>query len=311
MPIRIDCPRCQAHLQLPSKSAGGYVHCPQCQGRIWVPKEAVAAAPAAATAGSSAGGPPAVNAPPTVRPAAPPGTVPLRKPAATAAPPAPAAVPVPSPVPVAPSARPPAQPKSAAAAEPKPPQKPPRPSAIAKVAPPATPAVPQTKKVARLITAQAADSTLQLAPDGKLPDLHLDDRGSQMSNAKSKSVNPWVLLGLLAASIVFSVALVLVPMGSSGGASREKKAAMRERIESEYFGSSNPESNADLEPYQILLRDAQRAYTRGDHKTERRDYVRVLEMLRAERSGYEKGLTGSRTRDRELEEALSVLLSGG
>ena len=33
-------------------------------------------------------------------------------------------------------------------------------------------------------------------------------------------------------------------------------------------------------------------------------------MLRAERGADEKGLTGSRKRDKELEEAISVLLSG-
>ena len=34
-------------------------------------------------------------------------------------------------------------------------------------------------------------------------------------------------------------------------------------------------------------------------------------MLRAERGSEERGLTGSRSKDRELEEALLALLSGG
>jgi hypothetical protein len=66
-----------------------------------------------------------------------------------------------------------------------------------------------------------------------------------------------------------------------------------------------------LEPYQILLRDAQQAYSRGDHRAQRDCYGKVLDLLRAERGSEEKGLTGSRSKDKELEEALLVLLSGG
>jgi len=53
------------------------------------------------------------------------------------------------------------------------------------------------------------------------------------------------------------------------------------------------------------------AHSRGDFKAEHNCYRKVLLMLHAERDVYERGLTGSPTRDKELEEAIAVLLSGG
>ena len=85
---------------------------------------------------------------------------------------------------------------------------------------------------------------------------------------------------------------------------------MRQKIEDHYFGSGTLEAKR-LEPYQLLLREAQQAQSRGDDKTERKRYHKVLDMLRAERGAEERGLTGSRSKDKELEEAISVLLGGG
>jgi len=90
----------------------------------------------------------------------------------------------------------------------------------------------------------------------------------------------------------------------------QQKKHARQTIEDTYFGSGNLD-NKDLAPYQALLREAQRAHARGDVKTEREHYRKVLDMLREERGTHEKGLTGSRSRDKDLEEAISVLLSGG
>ena len=117
------------------------------------------------------------------------------------------------------------------------------------------------------------------------------------------------MLGVLSMSIVLSVVLVLLDVVSPTATGSQYQDAMRRKIEAKYFGSEGMENRAP-EPYQVLLRDAQRAYTRGDRKTERADYRKVLEMLRAERESYEKGLTGSRSRDKDLENAISVLLSG-
>ena len=83
---------------------------------------------------------------------------------------------------------------------------------------------------------------------------------------------------------------------------------MRRLLKEQYFGADNVENG--LQPYEVLLREAQRAHTRGDYKTECRNYRKVLDMLHAEGIFELKGVTGTRSRDKALEEALSVLLSG-
>jgi len=165
------------------------------------------------------------------------------------------------------------------------------------------------KKVARFITADAADSSLRLAPDGKLPKLHLDEgRQHQRSDGSVKPVHPLLLLGILSISIILSVSLVFLGGDSSASSSRIK-AIMRQKIENSYFGLGNLESE-DLKPYQLELREARQAYSRGDYKAEQVHCRKVLNLLRAERGMEDHGLTGSRTKDKELEEALTILLSG-
>jgi hypothetical protein len=173
------------------------------------------------------------------------------------------------------------------------------------------PPVPaRRKKVARFITAEAAQSTLQPAADGKLPDLQLEEGAAQQKpQAGQHSMNPLVLLGVLSASVAVSILLVLVGIRRTDTATSQRKDEARQVIESKFFGAGNIE-NKGLEPYQVLLREAQRARSRGDFATERQHYRRVLDMLRAERGADEKGLTGSHRRDKELEEEISVLLGG-
>jgi hypothetical protein len=173
------------------------------------------------------------------------------------------------------------------------------------------PPPPPRKRVARFITADSADSKLLLAADGKLPELHLDeDTAQQKEQATARPMNPAVLFAALSASIVLSVLLVWLGMSQSDAASSPLKDEARHTIEKEYFGSGNIE-NRPLEPYQIWLRDAYSAYTRRDYKTEREFYRKVLQRLHEERGTQEKGLTGSRSRDKELEKALTVLLGNG
>jgi uncharacterized protein YbaR (Trm112 family) len=297
MPIKIECPRCKTPLQVPNRLAGAYVHCPHCKGRLWVAKDA----PADATRGdvvgvSSRGG--------TVEAGAAPGPQP---------PPAPGSLLIGS-VPDAAAPLPPqasSAPSSAPAEIGLPARKPRKSSAMARVPPAPPPIPPPRKKLARFITAEAADSTLRLAADGKLPALRLEeDDAKGKPAAKSRSVNPLVMLGVLSMSIVLSVLLVLIPDASPTSSGTSQQALMRKKIEEDYFGAEGIE-NKDLEPYQMLLRKAQQANTRGDRKMEREDYRKVLEMLRVERPPHERGLTGSRSRDKELKEAISVLLNGG
>jgi hypothetical protein len=173
-------------------------------------------------------------------------------------------------------------------------------------APPPPP--PPRKRVARFITADSADSRLLLAADGKLPELHLEEDGTQQKEqAGGRAMNPVVLFAILAASIVVSILLVWLGMAQSDATGSPQKDRARQMIETNYFGSGNIE-NRPLEPYQVLLRDADAAHSRGDYRTEQECYRRVLRMLRAERQTQEKGLTGSRSRDKQLDDALTVLL---
>ncbi|MCX7428278.1 MAG: hypothetical protein NTW96_21945, partial [Planctomycetia bacterium] len=191
----------------------------------------------------------------------------------------------------APPGAPPGAPPLAAGPSPAPPGPP-----VAK--PPGTPpsAPPGTsprKTVARMVTADAAASTLRLAEDGKLPELRLrEDEKRAASDKKPSSMNPIVLVGVICMSVALSILGVLWEAPGSGAAN--DKAVARRQIQDEYFSGY---ANEPLEPYQECLREAQRAASRGDRAGERRLYRQVLDLLRAERDRFDKGLTGSRDRD--------------
>jgi len=162
--------------------------------------------------------------------------------------------------------------------------------------------------VARFVAPQSAEAAIQPDAEGKLPDLHLHEgeEPEEKIEGDSPSVHPLLLAVVVCLSVVTSITLVLYDTGRSSTDS-QRKAEARRVIEEQYFGSLDPD--APLEPYQILLREAHLAHVRGDYVAERQYYRRVLDMLRAERPPGARGLTGSRTRDRELEEQIIILLS--
>ena len=164
------------------------------------------------------------------------------------------------------------------------------------------------RKVARFISAEAAQSTLKPADDGRLPELHLQEsEQKKQPEHKSTSINPLVLAGALSLSVVLSISLVLVGSNSSRSSNVRKQTRARQVIEEQFFGEiGSPEP---LEEYQVLLREAQRGHSRKDYKAERRLYRKVLQMLRAERGEHEGGVTGSAKRDEELKNQISILLS--
>ena len=108
--------------------------------------------------------------------------------------------------------------------------------------------------------------------------------------------------------------LIMLSTSSSGPEeiSPEKVQALRE-IEDQFFGDSTRET---LQPYQQLLREARQAHARDDFKAERQYYQQVLELLRMEShptaqspgGRLEKGVTGSREHDRELEKLIYTVL---
>ena len=123
---------------------------------------------------------------------------------------------------------------------------------------------------------------------------------------RSGAGNPLVRLGLLSWIVVASIAVLLVDFQPRDTTKDRRRGDARVVIEENFFAGVNTTS---LEPYQKYLREAQRAFARGDRKTERQMYRNVLNMLRVERGTFEKGLTGSPSLDKELEEQISILLS--
>ena len=278
MAIKLDCPRCKQNLLVPNKKAGGYASCPRCGGRFWVSSDATADSAWADTV-TLAGG---VTAPPVVGSAAGPSH---RSPSmAVPPPPAPGTPPQHGSIPSPPTAAPRPVP-----------------------APPASPPAKSGRRVAHLISAEAAQSAIKPSADGRLPDLQLQEgQQKEKAEATSRSVNPLVLFGLLALSVVMSVVMAIVPLDSPTVVNSAEKDAARQFIEENYFGGGNLDQG-DLKPYQIALREASRAHSRGDDKAELRQYRRVLDLLHAERGQDQRGLTGSRDRDNKLEANITIL----
>ncbi|MCS7237380.1 MAG: hypothetical protein NZ899_03815 [Thermoguttaceae bacterium] len=163
------------------------------------------------------------------------------------------------------------------------------------------------KRVARLVVEDSVPAALVLAPDGRLPSLRLaDDETPTSQEAKSRGVHPLVLLIILCTSVVVSLALIFVDFGTGPNPESPAKVRARYLIEQEYFAELDDPT--PRQAYQLLLREAQRAYARGDYKREQELYRQVLELLRQERPRH-LSITGSVQRDRRLEELLIILLS--
>ena len=303
MAIKTQCPRCRQPLSVPNKLAGSYASCPRCQGRFWVSKDApvdgsaselIAAPPdvppgwqsAIAAQSATVATPPVRPAGPSAPPIANAPAVPFRPQAIPVAVPPVASSPgLPPPIPTAPVV------------------------AMPGVAPPVAPSQP--RKVARLVTAEAAQSTLKLAADGQLPHLQLQEiEKKDRVLGKSKSVSPLLLVAAWVFSVVMTVVILLFNSGDTSDVTTNDKLDALAAIEKEYFAAP---VGTELQPYQIYLREAHQARCRGDHKAERQYYRKVLDLLRREsRSGtarpglekLEKGITGSRDHDRKLEKLI-------
>ena len=281
MPIKLDCPRCKKPLAVPSKKIGSYVNCPHCAGRFWVSKPDAPEnqpLPVPQNGLSRATPPPAANGS-GARQAPPPAD---GSPAYQFWQTAPATADAPAEGAMQPAFAPPPAPSAGP--------------------------LPPPRRVARFISAETADSPLKLAEDGKLPELHLSEPGQKAAQEKSgHSVHPLLLLVLLFTSMVMSTALVFIDFEPQDTGGRQRAERARAVIEEQFFAHLDP--GQPLEPYQLRLREAQRAHSVGDMQTERQRYREVLQMLRAERGKFDRGLTGSRGRDEELEKQIAIVLS--
>ncbi len=166
-------------------------------------------------------------------------------------------------------------------------------------------ATTQSGKVAKFIAAGADRPVVQFAADGKLPELKLDE-GPEKSRTQEKSAgsNPLLLVFALIASLGLS-GLMLFTDFEPGASNTDRTRQARSAIEQQFFG----DTTKPLVPFQVLLREAQQAHSRGDRRAERETYQRVLELLRAEQRIGFSSVTGSQVEDKRLEELISELLN--
>jgi hypothetical protein len=288
MPFNLTCPTCKQTLIVPSKRAGTYATCPSCKGRLWVP---VGGASNGAPSGELRTPDPAVKSSdpgsgsgngqggwsPPLAAGSPLAGVRVAQAAPAAA----------GPVPPAPPAPPP-------------------PPAVAPVPPLVT-----GRRTARFVSTAAPSTGIQPAADGKLPELQLEDASRTVeAKAKGKAVSPLVLFSILSLSVALSIAAVLIDFNAPSASRSQRKADVRRAIEAQYFPLAAEHGAVKApERYQLYLAEATRAYARGDRPTERRMYSRVLDLLRTERDKFQRGLTGSRERDKQLEALITVLLT--
>jgi hypothetical protein len=158
--------------------------------------------------------------------------------------------------------------------------------------------------VARFKTAASTATTIAPSADGKLPGLLLADAdGAVAGESGEKGVPLWLACVAVIGSTLVSVFLLFSDT-SGAPSTRTKHADARTQI-AQFYGNDS----APLRPYQVLLREAQLAHSRGDHALERQRYRQVLTLLRAEKRSKYETITGTPSDDDQLAECLSVLLS--
>jgi hypothetical protein len=165
---------------------------------------------------------------------------------------------------------------------------------------------PPPVAVPRFLAASAAAPTAMLATDGKLPELSLIEvqARSKIAHVEARKSRPMLLVAAVGLSMVFSVFFGMYDFAPQESGTSTQSIARR-KIRQLYQRSDEA---APLQPFQLLLRDAERAHTRGDDAVAAAKYRQVLNLLRTE--GKVKSITDTSETDLELEQALSTLLRG-
>jgi len=286
MRVAVDCPFCKRSMATSAAFAGQTIACPNCRGEFaWNPPAKVPAVNASDELRRSDMSPPRSAAAKNLEA----GT------ATVTVPPPPANEPITGQVAAPPrklDLSPPANPG-------RPPSQPPLPA-------PANAANPSgTKNTARLKTAATAPATILPATDGKLPGLLLADSPATDVNreGRDRPIPMWLACLAIVGSTLLSLLLLVndVPIQQSLS-SRQTDA--RTAI-AQFYGNDL----APLKPFQVLLREAQQAHSRGDRSLERQRYRQVLGLLRSERRSKYETITGVPSEDEQLANYLSVLLS--
>jgi hypothetical protein len=154
------------------------------------------------------------------------------------------------------------------------------------------------------LPAKAQASAIEATAEGKLPTLQLADSPDAAAPEKTESAPMplWLALMAVVASTAISLLFLMHDFEGTGSVQRSKVQA-RQSLATSYGNELMP-----LKPFQVHLREAQLAHSRGDLAAERERYRRVLKLLRSERSKYDF-LTGTPSGDEELAGLLSTLLS--
>ena len=157
---------------------------------------------------------------------------------------------------------------------------------------------------ARIIRTQ--ELSPQLDAEGELPTLQLKEDRKDVEKSTEKKTSP-VLLGMLVCGSLILSGLILV-FGDFQPKSNERVMENARQELSRYY---SVRSDIALKPFQLRLREAQLAHSRGDRQAEVAALREVMKMFRVEDRNRFVGVTGSPTNDAELEKLLSILLSDG
>jgi len=161
------------------------------------------------------------------------------------------------------------------------------------------------RKVAKFITTQQGEALVRLGEDGHLPELSLDEAKASKNAAgrEAQQRNPALIYLAVGMSFFMSLAMIAFDFDSTASATTGRNSARQE------LRSFEGKEGEPLKDYQRLIREAQRANSRGDRKEERRAYREVFERLNSEDVLKSiNGLTGSKSQDERLKELVSQLL---
>lgn len=155
--------------------------------------------------------------------------------------------------------------------------------------------------VARIIKTESVQPLL--TKEGKLPTLHLKDDVKPVKKETSLSSNP-LFVGLLVCASLVASGMMLLMFSLPPSENQKTITEARNNIKQFY----EVRSDEELKPFQIELREAQLAHSRGDRDAEIKAYQTVMARFHAEDRNPFTGLTGSPTWDIELEDLVSILL---
>ncbi|MBC8117016.1 MAG: hypothetical protein H7062_21685, partial [Candidatus Saccharimonas sp.] len=162
-----------------------------------------------------------------------------------------------------------------------------------------------SRTVAKFITDRKGETLVRLGEDGHLPELALAEVTAPKhdKNKRPARGNPALIYGALGFSLLASLAMMFLDPAAMDERS-ESKTVARQSVMRDFVGGDK----GPIKPYQQLLRDAGLAQSRGDFKSERDAYRRVLRLLNSEDKNPFTGITGTAEDDDRLKKHLAVLL---